>query len=242
MVKSSPFFTVFSYLRKRDECLVNMINVALVNEYPVLGDALGALISEADEIEVVGKFDTCEQLLRYVTKDDPVHVVLVTIYTPSEKKIESIRRFSQTLLKPRLLILSMFNDEQFILKTIKAGAKGHLAYDADRAEIIEAIYTLRNGHEFYAKSITDILLHSYLSDQNVTPTEKENKMKLLSPRETEVLTLFAEGYSNRQMAEKLFISVRTVETHKNNIMKKIELKTTVDLVKFAIKNNIIQVE
>lgn len=218
-----------------------MINVALVNEYPVLGDALGVLISVEDEIQIVGNFETCEQLLRYV-KPDPIHVVLVTIYAPSDKKIESIRYFSQNMSKPRLLVLSMFNDEQFILKTIKAGAKGHLAHDTDRSEIIEAIYTLRNGHEFYARSITDILLHSYLSDQNVNSSEKENKMKLLSPREMEVLTLFAEGYTNRQMAEKLFISVRTVETHKNNIMKKIELKTTVDLVKFAIKNNIIQVD
>lgn len=218
-----------------------MINVALVNEYGVLGDALGTLISVPDEIQVIGNFETCEQLLRFVSPD-PIHVVLVTIYSPSDKKIESIRHYSQNMSKPRLLVLSMFNDESFILKTIKAGAKGHLAYDTDRSEIIEAIYTLRNGHEFYARSITDILLHSYLSDQNVTSSEKENKMKLLSPREMEVLTLFAEGFSNRQMAEKLFISVRTVETHKNNIMKKIELKTTVDLVKFAIKNNIIQVD
>lgn len=218
-----------------------MINVALVSEYPVLGDALGALISVEDEIRIIGNFESCEQLLRFV-KTEPIHVVLVTIYTPSDKKIDSLRYFSHNMNKPKLLVLSMFNDEQFILKTIKAGAKGHISYDTDRSEIIEAIYTLRNGHEFYARSITDILLHSYLSDQKVNPSEKENKMKLLSPREFEVLTLFAEGYTNRQMAEKLFISVRTVETHKNNIMKKIDLKTTVDLVKFAIKNNIIKMD
>jgi len=117
-----------------------------------------------------------------------------------------------------------------------------LGSDANRSEILEAIYTLRNGYEYYAKSITDILLHSYLSDKKIGPAEKENKLKNLSPRELEVFKLFAEGMSNRHIAEKLFISVRTVETHKNNIMKKIELKTTVDLVKFAIKNNIIQID
>ncbi len=218
-----------------------MISVALVSQYPIIADALGALISDADDIEVLGSFENLERLMKY-TGEKPVHIALVSFYTPQLKDLESIRIFSQSMTKAKVLVLSMFNDENFLLKTIKAGAKGHLANDTSREEILEAIYSLRNGHEFYARSITDILLHSYLSDQNVAPLEKENKMKLLSARELEVLTLFAESYSNRQIAEKLFISVRTVETHKNNIMKKIELKTTVDLVKFAIKNNIIQVE
>lgn len=218
-----------------------MISVALVSQYPIIADALGALISTTDDIEVAGSFESLEQLQKY-NGEKPVHIVLVSFYTPHVKDLESLRLFTQSTTKTKVLVLSMFNDENFLLKTIKAGAKGHLAYDTTREEVLEAIYTLRNGHEFYARSITDILLHSYLSDQNVAPLEKENKMKLLSARELEVLTLFAESYSNRQIAEKLFISVRTVETHKNNIMKKIELKTTVDLVKFAIKNNIIQVE
>jgi len=81
-----------------------------------------------------------------------------------------------------------------------------------------------------------------LSDKDIDNTEKEKRQKDLSTREMEVLKLFAEGQSNRFIAEKLFISIRTVETHKNNIMKKINLKTTVDLVKFAIKNNIIKLD
>lgn len=218
-----------------------MISVALVSQYPIIADALGALISDADDVEVIGSFESLEHLMKY-EGEKPIHIALVSFYTPQVKDLDSIRAFTQSRPKAKVLVLSMFNDENFLLKTIKAGAKGHLANDTSRDEIMEAIYTLRNGHEFYARSITDILLHSYLSDQNVAPAEKENKMKLLSPRELEVLTLFAESYSNRQIAEKLFISVRTVETHKNNIMKKIELKTTVDLIKFAIKNNIIQVE
>jgi two-component system response regulator NreC len=125
---------------------------------------------------------------------------------------------------------------------IKAGAKGHLSRDTNRSEILEAIYTLRNGYEFYAKTITNILLSSYLSDDQIDVNEKETRQKSLSDREMEVFKLFAEGFSNREIAEQLFISVRTVETHKNNIMKKINMKTTVDLVKFAIKNNIIELD
>ncbi len=136
----------------------------------------------------------------------------------------------------------MYHDEMQILRMIKAGAKGHIGKDTNRSEILEAIYTLRNGYEFYAKTITSILLHSYISDEDINNREKEDRQRDLSIREMEVFKLIAEGDSNRSIAEKLFISVRTVETHKNNIMKKIGLKTTVDLVKFAIKNNIIQLD
>ena len=159
-----------------------------------------------------------------------------------ENDIENIRLLNQRFPKAKILVLSMFKHERFILKMIKAGAKGHVSRDTNRSEILEAIYTLRNGYEFYAKTITNIILSSYLSDDDIDIKEKENRQKNLSNREMEVFKLFAEGHSNREIAEKLFISVRTVETHKNNIMKKINIKTTVDLVKFAIKNNIIELD
>ena len=218
-----------------------MIHVALVNPYPVFSDGIKSLLKDADEIQITTCFDSIENLIHY-QGEKPIHVALVTVFSFSAQIIEDFKKLSQFLPRTKLLVLSMFNDENFILKTIKAGVKGHLGSDTNRSEIIEAIYTLRNGHEYYAKTITDILLHSYLIDKKIGHGEKKNKLKSLSAREVEVLTLFAEGMSNRQIAEKLFISVRTVETHKNNIMKKIELKTTVDLVKFAIKNNIIQVD
>ena len=218
-----------------------MIYVAFVNPYPVISDALEALLKDSEDMEITGTYETLEDLIKNPPQK-PVHVGLLVAYTVSEKIIDDIKRFPHFFPKGKMLVLSLFNDEKFILRTIKAGAKGHLGSDANRSEILEAIYTLRNGHEYYAKSITDILLHSYLSDQQMGPVEKEDKLKQLSPRELEVFKLFAEGMSNRHIAEKLFISVRTVETHKNNIMKKIELKTTVDLVKFAIKNNIIQID
>ncbi len=218
-----------------------MIYVALVNPFPVISDALMSLLKDSDDIVVVGPYETLDDLIKNPPQQ-PVHIALTVAYTVSEKIIDDIKLFLQHFPKAKQLILSMFNNEKFILRTIKAGAKGHLGSDANRSEILEAIYTLRNGYEFYAKSITDILLHSYLSDQKIGPVEKEDKLKQLSARELEVFKLFTEGMSNRHIAEKLFISVRTVETHKNNIMKKIELKTTVDLVKFAIKNNIIKID
>ncbi len=218
-----------------------MIKVALVDKHPVVCDAIKALLSGTDDIEIVSSSSKINELLLVLNKS-LVHIVLIVFYHPDPNDVVSIKILTDRFPKLKLLVLSMYRNEEFILKLIKAGAKGHLSRDTDRSEIMEAIYTLRNGYEFYAKTITNILLSSYLSDKDIDKKEKESRQKNLSVREMEVFKLFAEGFSNREIADKLFISVRTVETHKNNIMKKINLKTTVDLVKFAIKNNIIELD
>jgi len=218
-----------------------MIKLAIVDKYPVICDALKALVSNTADVETVACKQNLDELAEYL-HHDLVHVALVVIYSPYEQSIEEIKTLMHNFSRLKLLVLSMYSNEEFILKLIKAGVQGHLGPDTDRSEILEAIYTLRNGYEFHAKTITNIILKNYISDQNIDKQEKEKRQKQLSPREMEVFKLFAEGMSNRAIADKLFISVRTVETHKNNIMKKVNLKTTVDMVKFAIKNNIIELD
>ena len=218
-----------------------MINVSIVDEHPFLCDALSALISNAEDIEVVSCNTTVDELILGL-QETLVHVAIIVVHKEKPRVIEDIKVLTHRFPKLKILVLSMNGKESFILKLIKVGAKGHLSSDTGRSEILEAIYTLRNGYEFYAKTITNILLNSFLSNDGPDNKEKEKIQKGLSDREMEVLKLFAEGMSNRQIADKLFISVRTVETHKTNIMKKINIKTTVDLVKFAIKNNIIELD
>ncbi len=218
-----------------------MINVSIIDEYPVICEALSALISNADDIEVVSCNTSADEFIVGMQKN-LAHIAIIVVHKERPKIIEDIKVLMQRFPKLKILVLSLKGNELFTLKLIKVGAKGHLSSDTGRSEILEAIYTLRNGYEFYAKTITNLLLNSFLNSDNSNKKEKEKLQKELSNREMEVLKLFAEGMSNRQIADKLFISVRTVETHKTNIMKKINIKTTVDLVKFAIKNNIIELD
>ena len=218
-----------------------MIKVSLIDEHPVICDALTALLSDVEDISIASSCNSFSEFIECVADIMP-NIVVTVFYKPDDINVENVRKLAYHYPKIKILVMSMYHDEKRVLKMIKAGAKGHLGYDTTRSEIIEAIYTLRNGYEFYAKTITNILLSSYISDKDINKNEKENRQKNLSVREMEIFKLFADGISNRNIADKLFISVRTVETHKNNIMKKIGLKTTVDLVKFAIKNNIIQLD
>jgi two-component system response regulator NreC len=140
--------------------------------------------------------------------------------------------------KIKVLALSVNNDEEIILRTIKSGAKGFLARDTDRNELSEAIYSLRNGFDYFSKSITHILVNKYIRKLDLNSNALD--INSLSIREVEILKMWGNSYGNKEIADQLFISVRTVESHKNHIMQKLNLKTTVDMVKFALKNNIIE--
>ncbi|HJX70948.1 MAG TPA: response regulator transcription factor, partial [Bacteroidales bacterium] len=174
-------------------------------------------------------------------KETAVHILILNIHTLSTFIQNLITQLTITFPGVKILVLSVHNEEEFILKTIKAGARGFLARDTDRNELIEAIYTIRNGYDFYSKSITHLLLNKYISNLKSKEGLNSDGLKNLSSRETEVLRMWGKSCSNKEIAEKLFISVRTVESHKNHIMQKLNLKTIVDLVKFAIKNNLIEI-
>jgi two-component system response regulator NreC len=219
---------------------MNDINIILVDEHPIVREALMSVLANAESIEVIDAVSNVDALLEKM-KHLPatfIQVVLLNVYNANDLEIENIKRIQKAYGKVNILALLMYSNESFIWKSIKAGAKGILSDQTSRNEIVQAIYTLRNGYEYLGKSITNIVLNSYINRSHNSATNQDY-LSQLSLREIEVLKLFGEGLTNQEIADKLFISIRTVESHKNNIMKKINLRTTVDLVKFAIRNNII---
>ena len=219
---------------------MNKIRVIVVDDHRIVSDGIEALLNTTDDITVVAKVTDIDQLFQEIRKYQ-ARIVLVNVYEASDSDIETIRSIKKRHDEVRILILSMSSEESFILKTLKAGAKGYLSKDTYRNQLIEAIYTLRNGFEYYSKSISNVILRNYLNNEIKSNNHEKKDLKCLSNREQEILKLFADGHGNQKIADKLFISIRTVETHKTNIMQKLEIKTTVELVKFAIRNNIIQV-
>jgi len=216
------------------------IRIFIVDDHQIVSDGIQSLLSDVSDIEVVGCAVNLTDLTEKI-KGHYIHLALINIYNPIEEEIEKIRNIKHEFPNMNLLILSMNKGESFILKTLKAGAKGYLTKDTSRSELVEAIYTIRAGYDYYAKQITNIILKNYLRDTDPEHLLRDQMDKSLSNREMEVLTLFGQSYTNKEIADELFISVRTVESHKTNVMKKLNLKTTVDLVKFAIKNDIIEI-
>ncbi len=219
---------------------MSRITVALVDDHQIVRDGIKALLEGQTHIEVVAEASTASEMLEKLTSQIP-QIAIVDISLPGISGIELAKVISNDFPNIKVIMLSMHTNQEFVFNAIKAGAKGYLPKNITQCELIEAIEAVSGGKEYFSKDISEIILKSYL--KQIKDPERANELKdeKLTPRESEILKLVAEGYSNQLIAEKLFISVRTVESHKNHIMQKLELTTTVDLVKYALKNKIIDI-
>jgi DNA-binding NarL/FixJ family response regulator len=216
---------------------MGIVNVVLFGSSRIIVDAIEALLASVDDVQVKKTCESKESLLQVCKNDRSLHIVLFFLDHLTDDYIQLIRHINEQHQRCKILIISLSNSDQIIYKTIRAGARGVLNNDTTKEELHEAILTIRSGYDYYSKSISRIVINNYIRDID----QPDNKKELLTARETEILKLWGESYTNKEIADKLFISIRTVETHKNRIMQKINLKTSVDLMKFAIKNDIIQI-
>jgi DNA-binding NarL/FixJ family response regulator len=217
-----------------------MINIALFDEHKLVIEGMANLLNDVSDIKVVFVTDHKKELYEKL-KQNHVHLLLLNLYDVSPGKLNNIVKLNIDYPGLKVLVYSVIDTEDAVLKTVKAGAKGFLGKDSKRSDLIEAIYTVRNGHDYFSKSITHLLLNRYISKLKTDDPVQNPGLNHLSERQIEILKMWGNSFSNQEIADKLFISVRTVESHKNHIMQKLNLKSTVDLVKFAIKNNLIEI-
>lgn len=217
---------------------MSRILLGIYDDHRLAQEGICELLKDAADFDFVLKMHQAE-LLADNLKSTPVHILLINLHEISDSFFSLISRISRENPGMKILILSALTGEEVVLKSIRAGAKGFLARDTERTELMEAIYTLRNGFDYFSKSITHLLINQYILKLKDDPVKHE--VQGLSSREIEILKLWGNSLTNMEIANTLFLSVRTVETHKNHIMQKLNLKTSVDMVKYAIRNNIIQI-
>jgi DNA-binding NarL/FixJ family response regulator len=214
------------------------IRLILVDDHQLVRAGIANLLTGEPGFEIIGEAAEAKELFDLLKISQP-DIAVLDIALPGMSGIEITKKLHNDFPGIRILILSMHTSEEFIFNAINSGARGYLPKNTSRKELIESIYAINRGEEYFAESISNVILKSYIKKAKSDVPDSENKESLLSKREIEVLRLFAEGSTNQEIADKLFISIRTVESHKNHIMARLELKTTVDLVKFAIRNNIV---
>jgi DNA-binding NarL/FixJ family response regulator len=215
------------------------IRIILTEDHQILRDGVKALIA-SENIEIIGEASSGAELWKLLETNQP-DLILMDISLPDTSGIELTRMVSERYPLVKVLILSMHIDENFINQAIKAGAKGYLHKNTTREEMLIAIETVISGKDFYSDNVSKIILKSYIDKVKMNTVEVLNPYEVLSKRELEILKMFAEGFINKEIGERLFISIRTVESHKNHIMQKLNLKTQVELVKYAIKHNLINI-
>lgn len=217
----------------------HLIKTILVDDHQIIRDGLSNMLQEADDILLCGCASDYNRALELVRISDP-DVVITDLSLPGKSGIDLIRKIKEVFPAVRILVLSMYVSEDYIFNALKAGAWGYLPkQDTTKAELFKAIRTLNKGEQYFSDTIAQIITRVYShSVKKVPDSESMVKTHTLTTRENEILRLYANGYSNQEISENLNISVRTVETHKNNIMQKYNFRSTVDMVKFAIRNKL----
>src|SRR5690554_727741 len=212
-----------------------MINVGICIQHKLLLRGVELILDNCNDFNILFAIDNKKMLVDKVANKN-LHVLIISVSDVSNRTLNLFVRLHAIHQKLKILVIPADRTEETIIKIVKSNAKGLLSNNAEPRDLIEAVYSLRNGFDYFDKSIKHIVLQQYVRKIN-DATPEENLQKL-SERQIEIIKLWGSSLTNQEIADKLCISIRTVETHKTHIMQKLQLKTTIDLIKFSIKNNI----
>lgn len=213
------------------------IRVLLADDHAVLRAGLRALLNAQPDIEVVGEAGDGTQAVQLAQALAP-DIALLDITMPGVDGLAATRQIRQLCPHTHVIVLTMHEEAGFLRRMLDAGGAGYVLKRAAEAELLAAIRAVHRGEAFVDPAMTRTLIQNYLGQAE--PVAQPSASTELSPRETEVLALIAAGYTNQQIAEKLVISVKTVETHKAHIMEKLAARSRVDLVRYALEKGLLQ--
>jgi two-component system response regulator NreC len=210
------------------------IRVIIADDHQLFREGLVNLLSESKNIEIVAEAENGKEAIIKARELNP-DIVIMDIGMPVLNGVEATGKLLKESPDMKVIALSMHSDKQYIKGMLEAGASGYLFKNCTYNELIEAINTVFAGKKYLSDQITEIVIQDYLGKEEVT----QNNDPELTERESEILKLIAEGKQTREISDLLFVSVKTIGTHKQHILEKLNLKTTTDLVKYAIKKGII---
>ena len=208
--------------------------ILLVDDHKIIRDGLKALIGKQTDMEVVAEADTGRKALQLSRKLKP-DIVIMDISMPDLNGIDATCQIVRELPEVKVIALSMHSQKQFVEGMLKAGVSGYLIKDSAFEELITAVKTVMNGRLYLSPDITSVVVDEYLKYQHAF---KDERLVELTVREREVLQLIAEGQPVKKIADKLCISIKTVETHRSRIMNKLDLHTVAELTKYAIREGL----
>jgi two-component system, NarL family, response regulator NreC len=212
------------------------IRILLADDHTVVRDGLRALLEKQPDMTVVGEAADGRDSVRLAEEQLP-DVVVMDIAMPNMNGIEATRRILAANPRTNVVMLSMHQDESYVLRSLKAGAKGYLLKDSLRSDVIEAIRTVSQGRSFMTRKVSRILQEDYI--RQMERRGLEDSYDLLTDREREILQLVAEGKTNKDVATFLNISLTTVETHRTHILQKLGLHSVPELILYAVRKGII---
>jgi two-component system response regulator NreC len=215
------------------------IKLMLADDHAVVRSGLRMLLDAQPDMEIIAEAETG---IEAITKTQELRpdVVLMDVEMPGMNGIEATQKIKESMPETAVLALTMYEDDQYFFEMLKAGASGYVPKRAAPDELVNAIRTVSNGEVFLYPTLAARLVNDYLQKDDTDSTNEEEQS--LTPREKEVLIQIAEGLTNPEIAQELTISVKTVDRHRENIMRKLNMHSRIDLVKYAIRKGLIDLE
>ena len=212
-----------------------MIKILIADDHQVFRDGIVSIMESVPDIQIIAQAKDGRAVLEQLKEVQP-DVILMDISMGGANGIETTALVRKAYPGIKVLVLSMHDESNYILKILEAGASGYLLKDAGRTEMIKAIREVAAGQTYYSQKVSSVLVQQLTAGKK----RKEHKADIpLTRRELEVLQLIATENTNSEIAKELFISIRTVDTHRRNLIEKLGVKNTVGLVKYAIKNELV---
>jgi two-component system response regulator NreC len=213
-----------------------MIRIVLADDHVVLRSGLRALLERHADFEVVGEANDGRELVKLVADLEP-DVVVTDIGMPNLNGTEATQQIVAMHRNVSVIVLSMHSDEGYVLRALRSGARGYLLKESAEADLIAAIRSVHAGKAFFSPAVSALLVEDYV--RQLRDKDVDDSYELLSPREREILQLVAEGKSNKDIANILNLSPYTVETHRSNILQKLNLHTVPELILYAVRKGVI---
>lgn len=217
------------------------VKIVIADDHAVVRTGFSMILNYQEDMEVVATAADGVEAYPKVLEYKPDVLILDLSMPPGESGLVATSKISESFPETKILILTMYDDEEYLFHVLKSGAKGYILKNAPDEQLILAVRTVYKGETYVDMKMTTSLVNEFINQSHQEEVSySSDPFKILSKRELEILPLIAKGYGNKDIAEKLFVSVKTVEAHKTHIMNKLNLKSKPELVEYALKKKLLE--
>jgi len=216
-----------------------MLKILLADDHQLVRNGIKMFLESEKDFEVIAEAKTGSEAIQKNKQLKP-DLVLLDISMPDKNGLEAAPEILDAAHEPKVIMLSMYLDEQYINSCMEAGVNGYIHKGADQEELIDGVKKVMEGISFYSKDVRDVMVNNYITSLKKKKKQLAQPKISLTKRELEVVKLIMKGYTSNQIAEELFISNRTVDTHRANLMQKLDVKNSIELINKVTEENLLE--